>query len=168
MRVFNEEIFGPIAPIFKFETEEEVIQKANDTPYGLASYFYGNNNSQIWRVAEALEQKIDSKSHEMEEVRLRLTEVAELFERKEIKHKYSFEVLCDFIHDKAKRLFSKFENANKEKKIMKEEKEYYYERKLDQFETQNEQLQNQVLSTDRITRDLIPRLGQMLDRPLER
>lgn len=58
MRVFNEEIFGPIAPVFKFETEEEVIQKANDTPFGLASYFYGNNNSQIWRVAEALEYGI--------------------------------------------------------------------------------------------------------------
>ncbi len=58
MRVFNEEIFGPIAPIFKFETEQEVIEKANDTPFGLASYFYGNNNSQIWRVAEALEYGI--------------------------------------------------------------------------------------------------------------
>jgi len=58
MRVFNEEIFGPIAPVFKFETEEEVIEKANDTPFGLASYFYGNNNSQIWRVAEALEYGI--------------------------------------------------------------------------------------------------------------
>lgn len=67
----------------------------------------------------------------MEEVRNRITEVAELFERKEIKHRYSFEVLCDFIHDKAQRLFNKFEHVNKEKKIMKEEKEYYYERKID-------------------------------------
>jgi len=58
MRVFKEEIFGPIAPVFKFETEEEVIELANDTPFGLASYFYGNNNSQIWRVAEALEYGI--------------------------------------------------------------------------------------------------------------
>ncbi len=58
MRVFSEEIFGPIAPVFKFETEEEVIEKANNTPFGLASYFYGNNNSQIWRVAEALEYGI--------------------------------------------------------------------------------------------------------------
>ena len=58
MRVFKEEIFGPIAPVFKFETEEEVIEMANDTPFGLASYFYGNNNSQIWRVAEALEYGI--------------------------------------------------------------------------------------------------------------
>lgn len=55
MRVYSEEIFGPVAPVFKFKTEEEVIALANDTPFGLASYFYGKDNSQIWRVAEALE-----------------------------------------------------------------------------------------------------------------
>ena len=55
MAVYKEEIFGPVAPVFKFKTETEVIELANDTPFGLASYFYGNNNSQIWRVAEALE-----------------------------------------------------------------------------------------------------------------
>ena len=55
MQLFSKEIFGPIAPLFKFETEEEVIRMANDTPYGLASYFYGRDYAQIWRVAEALE-----------------------------------------------------------------------------------------------------------------
>lgn len=55
MKVFSEEIFGPVAPIFSFETEEEVIQLANNTSAGLASYFYGKNHSRIWRVAEALE-----------------------------------------------------------------------------------------------------------------
>ncbi len=55
MSVFREEIFGPIAPVFKFETEEEVIALANDTNYGLASYFYGRDYARIWRVAEALE-----------------------------------------------------------------------------------------------------------------
>ncbi|WP_405415732.1 NAD-dependent succinate-semialdehyde dehydrogenase [Maribacter sp. Asnod1-A12] len=55
MEIANAEIFGPISTLFQFETEQEVIQMANDTPYGLASYFYGNNMSQIWRVAEALE-----------------------------------------------------------------------------------------------------------------
>jgi succinate-semialdehyde dehydrogenase / glutarate-semialdehyde dehydrogenase len=55
MLIAKEEIFGPVAPIFKFETEEEVIQLANNTDYGLASYFYGQNINQIWRVAEALE-----------------------------------------------------------------------------------------------------------------
>ncbi len=55
MQVFSEEIFGPVAPVFKFQTEEEVIRLANDTPFGLASYFYGRDYARIWRVAEALE-----------------------------------------------------------------------------------------------------------------
>lgn len=55
MQVFTQEIFGPITPIFKFKTEQEVIELANDTPYGLASYFYGKDYAKIWRVAEALE-----------------------------------------------------------------------------------------------------------------
>jgi len=55
MMVFTEEIFGPVAPVFKFKTEEEVIGMANDTPYGLASYFYGRDYARIWRVSEALE-----------------------------------------------------------------------------------------------------------------
>ena len=58
MQVFSEEIFGPVAPVFKFKTEEEVIELANDTPFGLASYFYGQNHARIWRVAEALEYGI--------------------------------------------------------------------------------------------------------------
>ena len=55
MKVFTTEIFGPVAPVFRFETEEEVIEMANDTEYGLASYFYGRDYARIWRVAEALE-----------------------------------------------------------------------------------------------------------------
>jgi hypothetical protein len=55
----------------------------------------------------------------MEDIRLRITDVAVLFEKKEIKQKYSFEVLCDFIHDKAKRLFTKFENALNEVKALR-------------------------------------------------
>jgi succinate-semialdehyde dehydrogenase/glutarate-semialdehyde dehydrogenase len=55
MKVFSEEIFGPVAPVFKFKTEDEVIELANDTPFGLASYFYGRDHARIWRVAEALE-----------------------------------------------------------------------------------------------------------------
>lgn len=55
MAVSEEEIFGPVAPIFRFETEEEVIAMANDTPFGLAAYFYGRDYALIWRVAEALE-----------------------------------------------------------------------------------------------------------------
>ena len=58
MRVFREEIFGPVAPLFKFKTEEEAIAMANDTEVGLASYFYARDIGRIWRVAEALEYGI--------------------------------------------------------------------------------------------------------------
>ena len=55
MRVFNEEIFGPVAPIFKFKTEPEVIALANQTPFGLAAYFYTRDIGRTWRVSEGLE-----------------------------------------------------------------------------------------------------------------
>ena len=55
MLVANEETFGPLAPLFKFDTEAEVIQRANDTIFGLASYFYARDIGRITRVQEALE-----------------------------------------------------------------------------------------------------------------
>ncbi|WP_444921260.1 NAD-dependent succinate-semialdehyde dehydrogenase [Microbulbifer sp. CnH-101-G] len=55
MNLFKEEIFGPVAPLFKFSTEEEVIRMANDTEFGLASYFYSRDIGRIFRVSEALE-----------------------------------------------------------------------------------------------------------------
>ena len=55
MRVAQEETFGPIAPIIRFETAEQVIAEANDTIYGLAAYFYAENLKRVWHVAEALE-----------------------------------------------------------------------------------------------------------------
>ncbi len=55
MDIFSSEIFGPIAAIYKFNSESEVIELANNTKYGLASYFYGRDYKLIWRVAEALE-----------------------------------------------------------------------------------------------------------------
>ena len=58
MRVFREEIFGPIAPLFKFKTEEEAIAMANDTEFGLACYFYSRDVGRIWRVGEGLEYGI--------------------------------------------------------------------------------------------------------------
>lgn len=58
MRVFREEIFGPVAPILKFSSEEEAIKIANDTEFGLACYFYSRDVGRIWRVAEALEYGI--------------------------------------------------------------------------------------------------------------
>jgi succinate-semialdehyde dehydrogenase/glutarate-semialdehyde dehydrogenase len=58
MRVFREEIFGPIAPLFRFKTEDEAIEMANDTEFGLACYFYARDVGRIWRVGEALEYGI--------------------------------------------------------------------------------------------------------------
>ena len=55
MRLANEEIFGPVAPLYSFDTEEEAIRMANDTPFGLASYFYAGDLGRIWRVSEGLE-----------------------------------------------------------------------------------------------------------------
>lgn len=55
MRLFNEEIFGPVAPVVKFETEAEAIDLANATPFGLASYFYSRDVARCWRVAEKIE-----------------------------------------------------------------------------------------------------------------
>jgi succinate-semialdehyde dehydrogenase/glutarate-semialdehyde dehydrogenase len=53
--VAHEETFGPLAPVFRFKTEEEVIKLANNSPFGLASYFYSRDLGRVWRVAEALE-----------------------------------------------------------------------------------------------------------------
>ncbi len=58
MLCFREETFGPVAPLFRFHDEEEVVRLANDTPYGLASYFYTRNVGRVFRVAEALETGI--------------------------------------------------------------------------------------------------------------
>ena len=58
MAVSTEETFGPLAPLFKFEDEDEVIALANDTIFGLASYFYANDLSRVYKVAEALEYGI--------------------------------------------------------------------------------------------------------------
>lgn len=55
MVVAREETFGPLAPLFRFDTEEEAIAMANDTEFGLASYFYSRDIGRVWRVAEALE-----------------------------------------------------------------------------------------------------------------
>jgi succinate-semialdehyde dehydrogenase / glutarate-semialdehyde dehydrogenase len=58
MLLAREETFGPVAPLFRFQSEAEAIALANDTEYGLAAYFYGRDIARIWRVAEALEYGI--------------------------------------------------------------------------------------------------------------
>jgi len=58
MDVYNEEIFGPVAPLVRFKTEEQAIRMGNDTPFGLSAYFYARDIGRIWRVAEGLEYGI--------------------------------------------------------------------------------------------------------------
>ncbi len=58
MRVFREEIFGPVAPLYRFATEAEAIAMANNTEYGLAAYFYARDVGRVWRVSEGLEYGI--------------------------------------------------------------------------------------------------------------
>ena len=58
MKVAREETFGPLAPLFRFETDDEAVQLANDTEFGLAAYFYSRDIGRIWRVAEQLEYGI--------------------------------------------------------------------------------------------------------------
>ena len=59
-KITFEETFGPVAPVYKFSNDDEVIRMANDTPYGLASYFYSRDIGRVWKVAEALEYGIVS------------------------------------------------------------------------------------------------------------
>ena len=58
MKVTREETFGPLAPLFRFKTDEEAIQMANDTEFGLAAYFYSRDLGRVWRVSEGLEYGI--------------------------------------------------------------------------------------------------------------
>ena len=58
MAVANEETFGPLAPLFRFHSDEEAIQMANDTEFGLAAYLYSRDIGRIWRVSEAIEYGI--------------------------------------------------------------------------------------------------------------
>ena len=58
MAVAREETFGPLAPLFRFSTEDEAIRMANDTEFGLAAYFYSRDVGRVWRVSEGLEYGI--------------------------------------------------------------------------------------------------------------
>jgi succinate-semialdehyde dehydrogenase/glutarate-semialdehyde dehydrogenase len=58
MKVTHEETFGPVAPLYRFKSEQELLDLANDTQYGLAAYFYSRDIGRVWRVAEGLESGI--------------------------------------------------------------------------------------------------------------
>jgi len=94
-------------------------------------------------------------------LRSRITVVAELFEKKPIKQTYSFEVLCDFIHDKAKRLFAKYDNAVKDKKVTVEEKAQHYQKKLKNLEVDNLQMRDTVTL---LRAQMVPKIIAMLNK----
>ena len=58
MMVSHEETFGPVAPLFRFKTEDEAVRLANDSEFGLSGYFYSRDIGRIWRVAEQMETGI--------------------------------------------------------------------------------------------------------------
>jgi succinate-semialdehyde dehydrogenase/glutarate-semialdehyde dehydrogenase len=58
MKITHEETFGPVAPLYRFKTEQELLELANDTEYGLAAYFYSRDIGRVWRVAEGIESGI--------------------------------------------------------------------------------------------------------------
>lgn len=106
-----------------------------------------------------MEKELDNKISEMEMVRKRITEVAVLFEKKEIKQKYSFEVLCDFIFDKAKRLFTKYENASKELKLVSDEKSQYFTNQLELLAQENDAMKETIIQTNTIVKEFVPRFS---------
>lgn len=77
MLIFREETFGPVAPVFRFKTEEEAIRLANDTGFGLAAYFYGRDIGRVCRVAEALEYGIVGIKKESSQPKLPPQEIAD-------------------------------------------------------------------------------------------
>ena len=75
-------------------------------------------------------------------------------------------MLCDFIDDKAKRLFSKYDAVSKERKVMQEEKNFFFQRKLDALEQENFTMKETNRAAERIIHEIIPNLVNLLDRPM--
>ena len=73
-------------------------------------------------------------------------------------------MLCDFIFDKAKRLFAKYDSVSKDKKVMQEEKSFYFQRKLDQLEQENAHMKEITRQAERLFQETVPRLGELLER----
>ena len=111
-----------------------------------------------------LEMELGEKEKEIEEIRSRITEIAILFEKKEIKQRYSFEVLCDFIYDKSQRLFQKYESVQKENKCLHDEKSSHFQRRLEGLEVENDALKETVIQMNIIVKEFIPRLSTLLGK----
>ena len=110
-----------------------------------------------------MQNQVQERDSQLEDIRSRITVIAELFEKKTIKQRYSFEVLCDFVHDKAKRLFSKYESAIKDKKAMQEEKSFYYQRKLQELEKES---QDNVQTITFLKSVIIPKMAALVGKSL--
>ena len=105
--------------------------------------------------------KYKEATKQLEELRQRITTIAELFEKKAIKQRYSFEVLCDFIHDKAKRLFQKYDTAVKDKKMSQEEVKQYYKTKISQMEKHNDH-QKEVIT--QLKSQFLPKMAALVGK----
>ena len=110
-----------------------------------------------------MQNQVQESESTLEDIRSRITVIAELFEKKTIKQRYSFEVLCDFVHDKAKRLFSKYESAIKDKKAMQEEKSFYYQRKLQELENDS---QDNIQTITFLKSVIIPKMAALVGKSI--
>ena len=114
------------------------------------------------------EKQVQTYVAELADVRARVTDIAELFERKPITQQYSFEVLCDFVIDKAKRLFSKYESLSKDRKQVGEEQRYYFTKRIDQLEAQVSAGAPKVAFADRILDFVVPRLADLIEETIKK
>jgi signal recognition particle GTPase len=114
-------------------------------------------------LVKELQQQIEDKERELEDVRQRLTQLAELFERKPIKQHYSFDVLLDFVADKAQRLFHKYEAAVRERRGHKEEHRGQQHQRIAELEEELRQAQVASQFTEQVCEHLVPRFEEAID-----
>lgn len=111
-----------------------------------------------------LEHDLQSREKEMLEVRRRITEVAELFEKKEIKQHYSFEVLCNFVYDKAKRLFTKFDNAIAElRNVNGQQQSTHIQKRLEAVEADYDELKQVIIKNNQLAAELTQKFAALVD-----
>ena len=113
------------------------------------------HNQQMRAELRALKSQLTEKSRQEELIRQKIIIIAEIFEKKQIDKKYSVDILCDFIFDKAKKMFSKLKEMNKENKVLKSEQNYYVKNRLS---SATEEAQRMKHSNDVLTKVVIPEL----------
>ena len=98
----------------------------------------------------------------MESVRERMTKIAEIFEKKPIEHRYSFDVLCEFIHDKSVRLQKKFADLQAERKSQDEERIQYYKNKVVSLDAEKKFSQSYLTFANEVLYEVVPRLASIV------